>query len=375
MTTAAPTQVGEIPLLREVQRLPTSGARAVEPFTHLGVTYLAVAQLAVDVEGQPASMAGGNSDVDTVVYRWLDGAFIEHQRIPVPGGEDAESFGIGERRFLATASLRSGPGPYMMNDVESVLYEWVDGRFEAFQRFPTFAAKQWKHFSFDGRHFLALAQGVTGHGNQDTTNARSCLFEWDGERFVPFQDVASAWGYNWSFMDMGGRRLLGYADHAVPSSLLAWNGTSFEPFQQLDGKSGRAFKRFEAQGESWLAFANLLGESHLYRWAGERFVLHQTLSGPGGREFEWLADGAGSGSLVQVNFIHGSREVPRPALRSFVFGWTGSRFEVAAEFDTSGGTDAAAFQVGGVTHLAVANSLDAALRFRTDTRIYLVTSS
>jgi hypothetical protein len=358
-------------MLCEVQRLPTTGARAVEPYTHAGVTYLAVPQLAADIAGQPASMAGGNSDVETIVYRWEHDAFVEHQRLPVHGGEDAEFFAIGERHFLATASLRSGSGPYRM-DVDSVVYELLDDRFVTLQRFATFAAKQWKHFEIDGRHFLALAQGVTAHDGHAGPNAKSCLFEWNGQRFEPFQEIASAWGYNWCFMKVGGRRLLAYADHAVPSRLLAWNGDTFESFQTLDGHSGRAFARFDAHGESWLAFANLLGDSLMYRWTGGRFEQHQVLSGPGGREFEWIADGADSGRLVQVNFIHGSREAARPAPHSFIHAWTGSRFEVADEFGTSAGTDAAAFSIDGAKYLAVANSLDAGLRFATDTVVYRI---
>ncbi len=362
-----------IPMLQEIQRLPTSGARAVEPFVHDGVTYLAVAQLAVDVAAQPAAMGAGDSDIETIVFRWAQGEFVEHQRLPVPGGEDAEFFVIGERAFLATASLRSGAGPYRM-EVDSVLYELVEGRFVAFQRFATMAAKQWTHFAIDGRHFLGLAQGVTAHAGHDGPNAQSCLFEWNGERFEPFQQIESAWGYNWCSMTVGGRQLLAYADHAVPSRLLVWNGANFEPFQTLEGQSGRAFARFDAHGESWLAFANLLGDSLLYRWSGTRFEQHQLLSGPGGREFEWLDDGDGTGLLVQVNFIHGSREAPRPAPYSFIQRWNGERFEVVDRFATSAGTDAASFTADGARYLVVANSLNASLRFRTDSVVYRIAS-
>ena len=124
-------------LMQEAQRLPTTGARALAPFTNQGKVYLAIAQLAVDVPDQPTRMTGGDHAVDTVIFRWQDGRFVEHQRLPVPGGEDVETFTIGTRRFLATASLRSGSGPYSMA-VDSVLFEFVDGHFSTFQRFDTF---------------------------------------------------------------------------------------------------------------------------------------------------------------------------------------------------------------------------------------------
>ncbi len=55
-------------------------------------------------------MNAGDSDIDAIVYVWNSGTFVEHQRLPVPGDEDAEFFRIGERAFLATASIRTGHG-------------------------------------------------------------------------------------------------------------------------------------------------------------------------------------------------------------------------------------------------------------------------
>lgn len=359
-------------LLREVQRLPTSGARAVEPFTHRGELFLAVPQLALDIEGQPASMTQGNSDTDLIVYRWSAGQFFEHQRLAVPGGEDAATFSIGERLFMATASLRSGSGPYEM-DVRSTIYELRDGRFEPFQSFSTFAAKQWTHFAIGEQHFLALAQGAPLPGMEDR-NRRSQIFQWKGNRFELLQEIPSAWGYNWLHLQVGGEHLLAYADHAEPSRLLRWNGRLFEPFQQLPGKTGRAFCAFAADDQQWLAFASLHDETRLLRWDGRQFVVHQTLSGPGGREFEWLpgktADAAGH--LVQVNFILGTREAPLPAMQSGIRAWRNGRLELVDTFPTTGGTDAAAFNIEGRRMLAVSNSLGADVRFRADTLIYEV---
>lgn len=357
-----------------IQELDTSGARAVETFEHEGTRYLVVPQLAEDIPGQPAQMTLGNSNVEARVYRWQDGAFAEHARLPVPGGEDAEFFRIGERAFLATASLRTGAGPYSL-DAHSAIFELAGGHFEVLQRVPTSAAKQWTHFTFDGRHFLALAQGVTHPGEAKPAHpAESTIFEWDGARFEPLQTVRSAWGYNWAFFTLDSEKLLAYADHAVPSQLLRWNGQTFEPFQELEGGSGRAFCFFRAGGEAWLAFARLHEDTVLLRWsaAERRFVPHQVLGGPGGREFEWIAapDGSGGGWLVQINFLHGTREAPVTQLVSVVHRFEGGRLVAEAEFPTSGGTDAASFEAGGQRYLLVANSLSAGVRFRTPSRLY-----
>jgi hypothetical protein len=360
-------------MLEEVQRLPACGARAVEPFAIDGTTFLAVPQLAQDVEGAAPTMTGGDSDVDTLVFRRRGGRFELHQRLPVPGGEDAAAFAIGARRFLAVASLRRGKGPYEMA-LPSTIFEWRAGTFSPFQSVAGHAAKQWTPFVCDGRVFLALAQGAA-HGPGDVV-AHSTLLAWDGERFMPFQDVPSAWGYNWLYAELDGERLLLHADHAVPSCVLRWNGTRFEPWQELEGGSGRAFCLFRASGRTWLAFARLQGETELLRWEGGaeggRFVRHAVISGPGGRELEWLPDGAGGGWLVQVDFIVGSREAPVPVQRSTVHAWRGDGFESVETFATTGATDVAAFEADGERFLAVSNALAPGVRFAADVRIFRV---
>jgi len=352
------------------QSLITSGARAVCPFEIDGRQYLAVPQLARDIIGEPASMSAGDSDVEAIVYVRERGRFVEHQRLPVPGGEDAEFFRIGERVFLATASLRTGHGPYNLN-ANSVVYEWIDGRFVAFQSFPTFAAKQWRHFSIGVREFLALAQGVVRADATPIHPSRSTIFEWDGTHFVEFQIVPSAWGYNWIFFRVAGEVMLGYADHVEPSQLLRWNGSAFESFQILDGASGRAFCFFEADGAAYLAFANLQGDSLLYRWEDRRFVQHQTMCGPGAREFAYF-ETATNRYVVQVNFIRGSPHNPQTALDSCIYRWQDGRLCVVTEFPTQGATDVASFLADGQRYLIVSNSLDADVRFRTDTTVFRV---
>lgn len=359
--------------LEPVQRLATTGARAVEPFSDDGELYLAVPQLSEDVAGQTWAMTGGNSDVDTLVYRWRDGCFVPHQRLALPGGEDAEFFVIGERRFLAVASLRSGQGPYRM-DVDSVIYEIDGDRFLPFQRIAGHAAKQWRHFSIDGRHFLALAQGAS----HDLANApqahRSYIYEWRGDAFAPLQSIESAWGYNWTFFESAGDHYLAYADHVAPSCVLRWNGARFVPDQTFPGSTGRAFCHFEAGGAAWLAFARLADTSLLYRIDRGTLVEPQVLGGTGGREFAWLPDGGG-GHLIRINFIRGSREAPEPRLLSQVYAFAGGALAVESEFETTGATDAAFFSAGGASFLAVSQAVGDPPSFSVATLIYRIGSS
>jgi hypothetical protein len=355
-------------LLVEHQRLPTSGARAAHTFVRDGVVCLAIPQLAVDLPGAVAAMNGGDSQTDMPLYRWSDGRFVADGALSVPGGEDATYFKIGDREFLATASIRTGAGPYDLN-CYSVIYRREGDDWRPFQQVATFAAKQWHFFTLKGRSFLALAQGVVHDGVVARHSARSCIYEWDGARFVEFQTLEGPWGYNWQYFELDGHAFLAYADHTAPSGLWRWDGASFIPFQELASRGGRAFKLFRTDGKTWLAFANLLGESMLYLWAGGRFTAHQTLSGPGGREFA-VVQSSDALYLIQINFIHGTPAAPKTDITSFIYRWQDGHLVKVQEFATFGATDAGVFSADGRAFVAVSNSLSRDIRFREDSVIY-----
>jgi pimeloyl-ACP methyl ester carboxylesterase len=356
--------------LRLFQNLPTSGARAAAAFSLHGHHFVAIPQLAQDIPGGAAGMNLGDSDVPLVLYR-ADGMgkFTLFQELPLPGGEDAEFFSIGDQHFLATASLRSGKGPYSM-DVESIIFNWDGNHFVEFQRIPTFAAKQWRYFCIDGRHFLALAQGVEIPGVVPKVPAESAIFQWDGAAFKPFQTVPSKWGYNWLHFSLDGHNFLAYADHVEPSILLRWDGQNFVHFQTLAGNHGRAFCFFKDDGGvAYLGFSRISSHSLLYRWDGSVFQVCQSLDGQGGREFAVVTTRIGT-FVIHVKFITGSREDPNPALDSVIYRLEKGLLKPATTFATLGGTDVALMSINDQTCIVVTESLTKEQRFRTDTRIF-----
>nr|WKF55795.1 hypothetical protein HUO10_000239 [Paraburkholderia busanensis] len=351
-----------------VQTLPTSGARAVAVFENHEGLFLGIPQLARDVAGEAPYMNGGDSDIEAPIYRWQNGGFVEHESLSLPGGEDLEYFEIGSRRFLAAAGIRTGHGPYAL-DCESIVYERIGHAWVPAQRFATFAAKQWHAFSFDGRHFLALAQGVTVEGIEPRHPRQSSIFEWDGERFVPFQTLDGLWGYNFAFVSHDGGHFLAYADHVSGSPVYRWNGTRFDTLQTFTEPGGRAFRFFVSGATLWMVHANLLAHTTLYRFDGERFVAAQTLGDAGGREL-CMIDAATGRYLVRVCFITGTPKAPVVVPRSQLFAWRGERFELVEAFATSAATDACSFVVDGARYLAISNSLSEDIRFRTDSAVY-----
>ena len=69
----------------------------MEPFELDGMRLLAIAQLAYDVPGGKIDMNGGDSDTDLLLVRREDQYYEPFQRIPAPGGEDAEFFRVDDR--------------------------------------------------------------------------------------------------------------------------------------------------------------------------------------------------------------------------------------------------------------------------------------
>jgi hypothetical protein len=355
--------------LEERQRIPTSGARAVQPIAVGGVQLLAIPQLAYDVTRQEPGMNAGDSDTDLLLLRRVGGQFVPWDTLAAPGGEDAEFFVIGDLSFLAVASLRSGSGPYRF-DVESQIFIWQDGRFVPFQTVRTFAAKQWKHWRIGERHFLGLAQGVLLPGMEER-NLDSVIYEWDGTSFVEHQRIPSQWAYNWHPFTLGDTSFVAHAEHLSESILYRWDGERLVPHQTLLPHGGRAFASFARDGDTYLLAAGLTEPPVLMRWEQDRFQTVQVLEGLGARELAVLAlDGALI--VIRVNFILGTPADPDPVLDSLVYAWSSGRLELVARFPTCGGTDAALISGGDDVQVVVSNSLSPELRFATDTILYSV---
>jgi hypothetical protein len=367
--------------LTEVQRIPTSGARAVEPVNVAGRYLLAIPQLAKDSPGTPPGMNGGDSDTDLLLLNRDGDGFEPWGALPAPGGEDAEFFTIGDRAFLAVASIRTGAGPYEF-EAASTIFEWQGGRFTPFQEVPTFAAKQWKHWQIGDRHFLGLAQGVAfppGHaGQSQAANRDSVVYEWDGERFAEFQHIPSRWAYNWHAFQAGGEFFVAHAEHLGFSVLYRWDGTSLLAHQALAAESGRAFATFDDAGVTYLVVACIGAPTRLLRLTDGQFTDFQVLDGLGARELAVVRCG-GRILLIRVNFILGTPADPQPALDSQVYEWDGGKLHEAATFPTCGGTDVAVLSDGygadaaphaDTVEIVVTNSLTPRLRFAAETVRY-----
>jgi hypothetical protein len=333
---------------------------------------LAVPQLAYDILDEPAHMNGGDSDTDLLLWERRHGRFEPFATVPAPAGEDAEFFRIGDRAFLAVASLRTATRPYDVT-TGSVIHEWDGAAFVPFQTITTYAAKQWRHWSVGDRHFLGLAQGLA-LPHLEGPNRDSVVHEWDGTAFVEVQQIPSQWAYNWHPFTIDDAVFVAHADHVGPSVLYRWDGEQLVPHQELLARAGRSFAAFHHDGEHHLLVAGLEEPPRLLRWKGDRFEDVQRLEGLGARELA-VVEHSGRLFVVRVNFILGTPADPRPVLRSQVYEWAAGELRVVAEFPTSGGTDVAVLSDGPEPQFVVSNSLTADIRFATDTVVYALSTS
>jgi hypothetical protein len=312
-------------------------------------------------------MNGGDSTTELLLLRRTDGRYEPWTSLPAPGGEDCEFFTIGDRVFLAVASIRTGSGPYCFA-TESQIFTWTAGGFVTFQTIPSYAAKQWRHWAVDGRDFLGLAQGVHRPDN-DAENRDSVVYEWDGAHFVEHQHIASHWAYNWHPFTIGDDFFVAHADHVDPSVLYRWDGEKLQAHQTLAAESGRAFASFNVDSASYLVVACIGAPSQVMRWNGEQFEPVQVLDGLGARELV-VVELAGRILVVRINFILGTPADPQPVLTSQIYEWDGTALRVIAEFPTCGGTDVAVQIVDGDAELIVSNALTPDLRFAAETVRY-----
>jgi hypothetical protein len=347
------------------QRIPTSGARAVEYFRVSGLELLAIPQMAMDVAGQEPRMNGGDSTTDLLLLRRRNDRFEPWSTLAAPGGEDAEFFQVGDRAFLAVASIRTGSGPYQY-ETQSQIFEWDGTGFAAFQSMTTFAAKQWKSWTIEGRTFLGLAQGVQLPGLEDR-NRDSVVYEWDGSSFVEQQVISSRWAYNWHHFAVGDTHFVAHGEHVGPSVLYRWDAGKLQPHQNLMPAAGRAFATFADGDDFYLLVAAISAPVRLMRWDGGQFVDVQTLEGLGARELAVLRRDDRL-FVVRINFILGTPADPQPNLESQIYEWTSGKLRVVGTFLTCGATDIAVLDGG--AQVVVSHSLTPEVRFAAETVVY-----
>ncbi|KAM9842476.1 thrombospondin-type laminin G domain and EAR repeat-containing protein-like [Aulostomus maculatus] len=237
------------------QTLRTHCARDWEAFDINQQTYLVVANHRI---------GNNNHTINSVVYKWnkLTKSFQAHQTLQTSGAYDWEFFTVGPYHFLVVANAFDG----VTTNVDSVIYIWVNGSFQVFQTIKTFCATDWEMFQIGSRVFLVVANGHRLHGNGPSQYAiNSTIYELDmnGQMFVRFQDIVTYSAVDWEFFSLGEEHFLVVANsfngesYSLNSILYRWQGyEGFVPVHWLPTIGCSDWEFFSSEGESYLIYSS-----------------------------------------------------------------------------------------------------------------------
>ncbi|XP_010884719.3 thrombospondin-type laminin G domain and EAR repeat-containing protein [Esox lucius] len=237
------------------QTLKTHCARDWEAFSIQGHTYLAVAN---------HRQGNVNHTIDSVIYKWNSGTelFEPHQALQTSGAYDWESFTVGPYHFLVVANAFDG----LTTEVDSVIYIWVDGSFRVFQTIKTFCATDWEMFQIGSRVFLVVANGRQLHGNGSGRYAiNSTIYELDmsSQLFLRFQEIFTYSALDWEFFTVGEDSYLVVANsfdgesYSLNSIIYRWQGyEGFVPIHRLPTIGCSDWEFFKSGEESYLIYSS-----------------------------------------------------------------------------------------------------------------------
>ena len=330
-------------------------------------------------------------------------SFQKYQDLPTSGAADVEQFTINGNQFLAFANSRNDTDEY---NTESFIYKMNNftEKFSLYQTINTMDAADMTYFTMADKHYLAVANSWNGFKYR----LNSTIYQWNGQEFVVFQNVATKGARKLFFFKIGIEPFLSVVNvyHGyVDSVIYKWRNNSFDEFQKLpkNGLYG-ASAAFVIMNETFIAVA---ADSHFYvfKWSGEKFREVQFNKTHGARDVKsfkmngqiFLAiANSGDGSKTNIFKWSGNDFVSFQPIRTYVaIAWhpfvmcgqtflgvanhggksvvyqaIGSRFVKYQEFSTQGAHGMTSFVHRGHTYLVVANAISAQDGFNINSTVY-----
>ena len=330
-------------------------------------------------------------------------SFQKYQDLPTSGAVDVEQFTINGNQFLAFANSRNDTDGF---NTESFIYKMNNftEKFSLYQTINTMGAADMKYFTMADKHYLAVANSWNGFKYR----LNSTIYQWNGQEFVVFQNVATKEARKLFFFKIGIEPFLsvvnvyyGYVD----SVIYKWRNNSFDEFQEFQkiGSFG-ASAAFVIKNETFIAVA---ADSHFYvfKWSGEKFLEVQSKNTYGARDvksfkmngqiflaianfeddsktniFKWNGNDFVSfqsvrtyGAIAWHPFVMCGQTflgVANHGGKSVVYQAIGSRFVKYQEFSTQGAHGMTSFVHRGHTYLVVANALSGQDEFNINSTVY-----
>ena len=330
-------------------------------------------------------------------------SFQKYQDLPTSGAVDVEQFTINGNQFLAFANSRNDTDGF---NTESFIYKMNNftEKFSLYQTINTMDAAGMTYFTMADKHYLAVANRRSVFKDR----LHSTIYQWNGQEFVVFQNVATKGARKFFFFKIGIEPFLSvvnvYHGH-VDSVIYKWRNNSFDEFQKSrkNGNYG-ASAAFVIKNETFIAVA---ADSHFYvfKWSGEKFLEVQSKNTYGARDvksfkmngqiflaianfeddsktniFKWNGNDFVSFQSVRTNraiawhpFVMCGQTflgVANHDGKSVVYQAIGSRFVKYQEFSTQGAHGMTSFVHRGHTYLVVANSRSDKGEFNINSTVY-----
>ena len=336
----------------KVQDLPTIAAENVEQFTINGSVFLVFANYHNDISKYNTS---------SMIYKINEqtGKFNLYQALQTRGGAALEYFSIAGKHFLAVANHVSGT--FLL---DSAVYQWNGQRFVAFQKIPTKGAYDVTFFKINGQNYLTVANSYDGGLN----SPKSVIYKWSSGRFNKLQEIPTEGARGCAAFVINNDTLIAFASYynskhgyAVQSTVFKWSGGHFVKLQSLQTYGAHGVNSVNINGHTFLAFANYKSgrkyntDSFIYKWDGNKFVLFQTIPTRGASA--WHPFMISGQTFLGVANERGDGH--KQNTQSVVYQACGVQFIKYQAITTHGARDMTTFEYKGHTYLAVANSHNA----------------
>ena len=244
------------------QKIPTKGASHVTFFTINSEKYLAVSNY----------YDGSTYSTKSVIYKWSGSQFNKFQEIATEGAMGCAAFVINNNTFMAFANYYNSQQKY---SVQSTVFKWSGGHFVQMQSLQTYGTQDAKSFNINDHTFLAFANYYSG----SKYNTDSFIYKWDGIKFVLFQSIPTRGALAWHPFVISGQTYLCVANYHgdsqkynTQSVVYQASGSRFVNYQEIPTHGATDMTSFEYKGHIYLAVTNNYSgqkyniNSALYKW-------------------------------------------------------------------------------------------------------------
>ena len=287
------------------------------------------------------------------------GKFTLYQTLKTRGAFGLAYFSFDDKHFLAVAYHHDGTF-----QLDSEIYQWNGKQFVVFQKIPTKGAGQFAFFTIDGEKYLAVANFREGSNR----SIKSVVYKWTSGKFNKFQEIPTEGAQRCAAFVINNDTFIAFANYynskqkySVQSTVFKWSGAQFVKLQSLQTYGTYNVKSFNINGHTFLAFANYYSgskhniDSFIYKWHGNQFILFQSIPTRGAKAF-YPFEISGQTYLGVANHrddTAGGKQ--KRNTRSVVYQASGAQFVKYQEIPTHGAHDMTSFEYKGHTYLAVAN--------------------